>query len=1192
MLKEVIFRGFKSFADEQTISLTNGINGIIGPNGCGKSNLIDGISFVLGTQSAKNLRGGKMTDLIFGGTDKIKRKDSAEVVLVLDNSFGLFKKSENDTIRIKRKIYRSGASEYCIDDVPCRLRDVQDLFLDTGIGSDSYSIIGQNKIEKILSPKIEERRSIFEEASGITKLRQQKEKTEKNLRDAETDITRIDDVITEIEKQLKPLERQAKKAEEFLVYDTELRSLEMQYLLHEYRELNEVISKNKEKVESLTSLIDDKATILSDSEMKISSLKVEYQTKNNTLFELQNKLSTLKETVEKHKGNITLIEEKISNSQKNIIDYDHRLNEVEKEHTVSADDYKTKQKRIHEISKTLLELNEQLTDVEKNLIQLDVERTTSSIDLDSSKNKLVDLMNKLTRKNFEKEQLENNIKETKEKQANINVKNSSFISDRAALEEIFIEKKLLFDEVKSKIESIDQEVFNHSNELNRLNEQKNVLSNNISNLNNNIYQVSNKISSIQSFIENNDGFYDGVKAILNEKKKGFFSGVIGAVVESIKVDNTYELAYETLLQGSMQHLITVDDSVAKEAVSFLKNNNKGRATFLPLNMAKPYVFDSNELSKIQKTKGIHSALDFVSFDEQVKPVVHSILGRSIIADNLDVAVDFMKKSGIRCRISTLEGDIVQSNSISGGGSKNKKSSLLTKQNELESLTQTLIGLQRELTNLTSSFDSIKEKIDSVIAISKEKTYELNNIRLSSTSIQNEYDKAKLDLDIFNEKNKDIQLEERELSIKLSNYEKQLGLLRIEISDSEKEKSTIEFNLSHSEDSTTGLDSTFEEKREEKTALLLEINTLKEESKQLNAFMDDIGKDSDSLEEKIEKLYRSKQEELINIETQQKEKESEKALLTKVERECLGISGDIDTLKTSCDEINNQINLLEEDTKFDRDEKHGYEKELNKINVLLSKKETEMKTNLHRLNEGYDVTEENISAFELVEIDYEDSRKRIGDLKKKISFLGNVNVDAVEEFKELNERYLNEKTQLDDIRNAKKDLRTLLQNVQDTMTERFTTSFNDISIQFKKTYKEFFEGGNAQLILVEPDSPLESAIEIIAQPPGKKPTSLSLLSGGEKAFTAIALIFAIISVKPSPFVILDEVDAALDEINVIRFARQLNNYKEKSQFVIITHRKGTMMITDTLTGITQKQLGVSIVFPYTIEESEKMIANAK
>lgn len=1190
MLKKVIFKGFKSFSDEQTIVLNNGINGIIGPNGCGKSNLIDGISFVLGAQSAKSLRGSKMTDLIFQGTAKARGAQSAEVTIVLDNSTGIFKKVENEEVSIKRKISLSGTSEYFIDGLPCRLRDVQDLFVDTGIGSDSYSIIGQDQVKKIISDKTDERRSIFEEAAGIVKLRSQKEKTEKNLKDAEFNITRIEDIVIEIEKQLKPLERQSKKAEEFVLLDDELSSLEMQYLLHEYHELSDVISKNKEKANSLIALIQNKSDFLSETEETITSLKEEYQDKNSKLFVIQDSLSSIKEKIEKHKGNISLIEEKINHAKSNIDSFDTRLNEVENEHTVSAEDFKTKQYRLTEITKELISYDEVFSTLEHELSILEQDRSNSSLDIVESRQKLVDLMNKQNKKELEKEQIEINISETKEKQNNILSKNESFSIEKKKLEDDYIEKKMHFDDAKSKIDAIDKEIFDFSTERNTLNDKKNQLSNQASSINTSIYQVTNKISSIQNFIENNEGFYDGVKAILNEKKKGLFSGVLGAVVELIKVNDNYETAYETLLQGAMQHVVTKNDSVAKEAIAYLKNNHKGRVTFLPLNMARPYTFDRKDLEKINTTKGIHSALDFVSFDKEVEPIVLSLLGRSVIADDLDIATDFMKKSGIKCRISTLDGDLVQASSLTGGGNKNKKSSLLSKQNELKMLMQELESLQLQLSQLTKQLNDIHNRSEELFEMTKVKNEELNKLRLSSTAIQNDYENAKLNFDVFNEKNKDIQLEERELTIKLSNYEKQLSFLKTEIVSIEQERIDLEYRINNNEGSSNEMNTLFEEKREEKTKLLLKINSLKEESKQLNAFMEEIGQDSDTLEEKIEKLYRSKQEELIKIETFAAEKEEEQKTLVKLERESLSVRGDIDALKKECDDTNDKINSLENSIKFDREEKQGYEKELNKINVLLSRKETEMKNNLNRLKEGYEVTEENISAFELIEIDYEKSRKRIGELRKAITSLGNVNVDSIEEYKELKDRYTTEKNQLNDIKDARKDLKILLENVETEMTNRFTTTFDAIAKGFTIAYKKLFEGGQAFIDLVEPDRPLQSEIRIVAQPPGKKQNSLNLLSGGEKSFTAVALIFAIITAKPSPFVILDEVDAALDEINVARFAEQLREHKHISQFVVITHRKGTMMATESLTGITHREPGISIVFPYSVEDREEIISN--
>ena len=1190
MLNEIIFRGFKSFADEQVMRFEKGTNGIIGPNGCGKSNIIDGISFVLGAQSAKSLRGGKMQDVIFAGSSSRKAKDMAEVTLVLDNSEGTFKKAKGEQISVTRRVLRSGGSEYYIDGEPARLKDVNDLFMDTGVGSDSYSIIGQGQIGKILSTKLEERRAIFEEAAGIVKLKQQKEQTEKRLREVDGNMVRIEDIVKEIEKQLKPLEKQAEKALEFKELDDELQMLEVQYLLHEYDNLQEKITETDDEITVLSEQVEHVSAFLEDKEANITSFKETYQIKNDELFELQNQSSEVKEELEKIKGTVLLNDERIENAHNQIKEADENLREIEAKHSLSTEEFKNRQKRLTEILETVVSNEKEINRLNEDITQMDYDKLVMSNDIEHTRKKSIEEYNEINRKTYEMTQLEKAIEELTVQLADLSEKNSLMEEEKKALEsEVTIQKDVYTEHlnVLKENETLYQSKQTEAKEL------KNDYTKNLTLLQETEREwirLKNQVEHLENFIENNEGFYDGVKSVLSEKKKGRFDGIHGAVAEVIQVEKKFEVSVESLLQSSMQFLIVEDDKVAKDCITYLKNEKKGKATFLPLNLANPYSFDKKELNEIASYSGVRLAPDAISYNVHFAPVMQSLLGRSIIADNLDIGLSFLKEKKIRAKIATIDGEIVQSGSISGGQSKHQKASFFTKRRELEELKTLFDNTTKQLELQKTNDDTLKVQVTTYEQAIETLFSDIDNQRLSLHEKQKEYEDSLHQLERFTEKMQDTSISEQEVKMNLSESKKGVIKLKFSLEAAEKKYAEMNEELVRLENQLKDSEDALERLKEEKTNMFLSINRLNEEEKQIKSYLDDFNNDHDSVEEKIRKLYARKETEIIRISELEEHGEGLGKQLTALEEKMQEYNQKVDAMRASNQDLNKQIEEMENAIKTERQKKEELEKELNQKQVFFSRKETEKSNTLNRLKESYNLEEEQLETVDRREIDLSASKKKVSELKKKIATLGNINHTAVEEFANLSKRYKDEKEQLDDVKTAKADLRMLISNVENEMINRFTSSFDSIAKKFSETFVELFEGGKAKLTLEDPNEPLTSAIEIIAQPPGKKPASINSLSGGEKSFTAVALIFAIISSKPSPFVILDEVDAPLDDANVARFARQLIQYKGMSQFVVITHRKGTMMACDTITGITQEERGVSIVFPHTLEDKERLLSS--
>lgn len=1185
MLKKISFHGFKSFADKVEVEFSQGITAVIGPNGCGKSNIFDGVRWVLGEQSAKSLRGGKMDDVIFSGSASRKPQDMAEVTLVLDNQTGIFKREEEE-ISVTRRATRGKGSEYFINGEAARMKDVHELFMDTGVGSNSYSIIGQGQIEKILSTKLEERRAIFEESSGIVKLKNQKEQTEKHLAEIETNVIRIEDILKEIEKQLKPLREQSAKAQSYNQLKEELYTVETQYLLHEYDAVQEKLEDANEQVTKLDENVSAYQTNLQHKEEEIEQNKTLLQEKNDELLTYQQQMSLKKEELGKLEGSITVSTERIQNAERQIIEINEQLHEIETKYSLSTEDFRTKQMDLATYEEKVQQIEQELQEVSNQLVSLDSQKIHLATEIEFARTRSIEEYNELTKEQAELTQLAKKEEESDLFLNNVSAKMDAAMNDKQQVEASYQAAKEQFESFSQTLESSQQLLQTKQAQLHEAERKQIELNRTLQDTENELIRKKNQAESLEQSIDNNESFFEGVKAVLQAKKNGRFSGVHGAIADLVHVKKTYEVAMESLLQSSMQFLVTEDDHVAKEAVTYLKNERLGRATFLPLNLATSSSFDQHDLHKITQTNGITPALEAVDFDQKFLPIVTSLLGRSLIAESLDVAVQFIKTHNIRAKIATLDGEIVQAGSISGGQSKKQKANYFKKRRELEEFQHDVVTLDEKITHVQAD----KSATDTIVATLR------NDIRTVQSDVETYkedaynaqlvMEDAKRTMDFQIEKVQEIDLQEKEIRLSLGSLRKSVQTLRFSIEEKEKTYKELTSQLEEYSKKLEQTEQLLDETKEKKTQLTVEVNRLTNESKGIKSFLEDFSNDSESIEEKITRLHtrRENEEQIIAASSA-----DQQVFETKKEELQAELAIDIDifnAMKQEVKVLTEKIELIEQELKTIRVEKEVTEKELNTKKIYVSRKETEKNNILARLQETYAVIEEEIATMERRAIDTQASKKEIEQLKRKMNGLGNINHQAIEDCAALEERYSTEKEQFDDVKNAKRDLMTLLKSVEDEMTTRFLETFKAIQDHFKKIFVDLFGGGKASLTLVDPKDPLHSAIEIVAQPPGKKPQSINSLSGGEKAFTAVALIFSIISAKPSPFVIFDEVDAPLDDANVVRYAKYTKEYSKKCQFILVTHRKQCMTAADVLLGITQKVKGVSIMFPYAVEDLEK------
>lgn len=1182
MLKSIGFNGFKSFADRVEVDFTKGITAIIGPNGSGKSNISDGLKWVLGSQSAKDLRGGKMEDVIFSGSDSRKASKSAEVTLLIDNSDNLLKKINADEVSVTRKITKNKGSEYYIDGEPARLKDVQDIFLDSGIGSSSYSLIGQGQILKILSTKVEERRAIFEEASGIVKLKQKKEQAEKRLKDVDSNIMRLDDIIIELKKQLSPLKTQAKKAKEHIHLQENLTKIETQYLLNQLDKNTHIIKSHETSIASIENelkLFNDELTTYNN---KYSDLKSKYQNENEELFNEQTVYSEIKEEYEKLNGIVSLNNERITNAKKRVNDIQKQLTEIDNKHTFSSAEYIEKKEKASTLKQTIEDNEKALADTYEKIEDLKNERTLLKSEIDQTRNKSASNFNHLSQQQIQLEALIKGETDLTNKKEHLSQKVNNLMSEKVAndtsLEQFEAELSTLKDKLVTCRSS--KEVLEKKNASIRHIFQKNEEA--LKKVESLYLSKKSQYDSLSSLLDNNDMYFDGVKSILNEVKKGRIDGVFGTIAENISVDKSYEKAIDALLQSTMQFIVVENDAVAQTCVDFLKRTRSGKATFIPLNMAKSQTLSSFEKSKAVNSNGISMATELVDFSEHIKDVIFSLLGRSLIAKDLKTARTFARETGIKCKISSLEGELIQGSTISGGISRNKKRSILTKKRELTELSESVNSLFSQLEELKKQHKqhaNDKDEIENNLSTINQDVELLQN---NLVNVQQYYNEHKRIQETLADKLDMVEIEQKETKIDLKEIKNKRVKIEFNLEEEEKNHHTGLSDINTLNEQLAGNDDALETMEKNKNDLIIGVNSSLEELKMIETYLTDFDDENHNIKDKLINLQTELSEEKQSLVDYYAHKEN-------AETELINIKKNLDTSSVSIEKLRDNtkgsigvIDDLGAKIESVRNKINEKEKELTKEKLKLNKKETENDSFYTQLYETYRLDAKAITETKRIKIDLIEAKEKIKRLKQSLSKLGNINHNAVDEYSQLHERYTEENKQLDDIKNAKKDLLSLIENVKNEMVQRFMETFKAIASNFKKTFNDLFEGGNAKLSLLEPNNPLTSPIEIKAQPPGKKPQSIDLLSGGEKAFTAVAIIFSIISVKPSPFIILDEVDAPLDDANVARFAYYLREFSKKSQFIVVTHRQGTMKIADSIYGVSQEDPGVTIMFPHKLE----------
>ena len=1164
-------QGFKSFPDKTELNFGKGITAVVGPNGSGKSNISDAVRWVLGETSTKSLRGSKMEDVIFGGTSKRKALGFAQVMLTLDNSDGTLK-DHGEIVTVTRRYYRSGESEYKIDGESVRRKDIHELFMDTGLGSDGYSMVGQGKIDSIISAKNEDRRELFEEAAGISRFRHKRKDAERRLEQAQENLVRLLDILGELESRVGPLKKQSEKAQKFLEYSEEKKTLEIGVWLNKINRFTVELREQEHKIDAVKASYEvsenDLATIekeleevaekvtsinlaIEQSRLGASGYEEEALRKDGEISVLNATLEHNNETIERLTADITdadgtgaTLDEQIEAKNKTIAENEKLIADKKAELESVANELSKVQNENMEISDKTVELNQTLTALTIKLSDSKVKmsQATSSIDEINSRKDTIASQIEATQKDIDYTQ----------SQADESNKNLEFLKERIdEYENSLGGYQMKVDAKKQKAEKIKQDAERLARQM---------------------AEKSDRARVLEDLEKNMEGFSGAVKAVLKQSQSKALPGIHGTLSQLITVDNENSTAIEIALGAAMQNVVVSTESDAKRAINYLKQNNVGRATFLPISAIKPRYMDEKNLD--DNFGFVDVASNLVDCDEQYRDIVENLLGRVMVVEDIDCAIAISKRYKNRYKIVTLDGQVMNPGGSMSGGSKGKGSGVLSRANLIEELKSEAQKIGNELKNVQAELKKAVEDANSAVADLQGADADLRNAK-------EEYIRAEGDAKLISDKLQSFINQRDTMCREQENSEGRILLFNQAVENAKQEAAEIEKQMADTEaelnNVSTGakeLSSKRDEIREKTEQINLELVTLTKDNEAARLSVEELELRKSTQSDRVKNItdeineIKAKNENLmlsINDvkaqadELRQKASESNDAVTQKIED------------RNELEKRSNELRAKEKATLTDKEKLSGDIVRLEERKANMKKEYDELGDMLF---EQYELTKPEAQALGIVIDDMAEAKKRLHEIKVAIRGLGSINVGAIEEYKEVSERYNFLKEQTDDIEQSKKELAKIIDDLTSSMSEKFMTQFNKINTEFKTCFADFFGGGNGEIILEEPDNCLESAIEIKIQPPGKSVQNINLFSGGEKSLAAMALLFSVLKVQPSPFCIYDEVEAALDDVNVERFAKYMRRMTDKTQFISITHRRGTMEEADVLYGVTMQEKGVS------------------
>ncbi len=1185
LLRTLEMQGFKSFPDKTELNFGKGITAVVGPNGSGKSNISDAVRWVLGETSTKSLRGSKMEDVIFGGTSSRKALGFAQVVLTLDNSDGSLK-DKGEIVTVSRRYYRSGESEYKIDGEQVRRKDIHELFMDTGLGADGYSMVGQGKIDSIISAKNEDRRELFEEAAGISRFRHKRRDAERRLDQAQENLVRLLDILGELESRVGPLKTQSEKAQKFLVFSEEKKELEIGVWLNKINGFTNALREQEHKLdaanasyeiceaeleaieketEELAAKTAEINTLIEQSRAGVAAFEEEAVRRDGEANVLEATAKHNVETIERLKGDINsadnssdVIDEQIREKEEFIADSERRIAAKRTELEGVADELNKLQGEGEEMANKNADLSQKLAELTLALSDCKVKasKAQSSIDEIIARDSTID----------------ENIAEA-DKEIGI-----------ATAQQNEFKENLEF--VKSQISDGENSLGGYRMKLQSKTEKAEKKKEELENAERALAEKRSRAKMLSDLEKNMEGYSGAVKAVMRQRDAKALSGIHGVLSQLISVDNEYSTAVEVALGAAMQNIVTGSESDAKRAINFLKQNKQGRATFLPMSAIRPRSIDEKDLD--DNFGYIDIASNLVECDDKYKNIVDNLLGRVIVAEDIDCAIGISKRYKNRYKIVTLDGQVMNPGGSMTGGSRSKGAGILSRANMIEELSA-------EADKLEAKRDELAEEYKHLVEDANKSAADLQGADADLRNAQEDLIRAEGDLKIISDRitslneQKKIMLEEKETS------KTRVAEFKEELRTAAEEETEVQGKINAAESEIAQLTSGSDELQSSR-------EQIRKRSEEINVELVEITKDSEAAKLAIEELKLRRSTASDRVRSINDEIEAIVARNENLEKSIADVKAAAQDLRNKAKGVNDEIagkiderNQVEKRTgelRAAEKEKNSDKEKLSAEIVRIEERKNNMKKEYDNLNdmlfEQYELTRVEAQALGIVIEDMTAAKRRLNEIKMEIKKLGSINVGAIEEYKEVSERYEFLKEQTDDVEKSKRELQNIIEDLTASMSEKFLTQFNRINEQFKISFADFFGGGKGELLLENPDDCLESAIEIKIQPPGKSVQNINLFSGGEKSLAAMALLFSVLKVTPAPFCIYDEVEAALDDVNVERFAKYMRKMTDKTQFISITHRRGTMEEADILYGVTMQEKGVSKLLELqSAELAEKM-----
>jgi chromosome segregation protein len=1181
-LKSIEVQGFKSFANKIVFEFHNGITGIVGPNGSGKSNVADAVRWVLGEQRVKQLRGGTMQDVIFSGTENRKPLSYAYVAITLDNSDHQLSVAYEE-VTVARRLYRSGESEYLLNGTACRLKDVQEMFYDTGIGKEGYSIIGQGQIDRILSTKPEEARELFDEATGIVKFKKRKKTAEKKLEDEKQNLIRVNDILAELEKQLGPLERQAEKAKEYLKKRETLREYEVHIFLLEM----ENIKVQLQKIEEARTITQ---TDLDETTRAFENTKLEYERIEKELEAIEQKIDASKEEAsqaklqkQQMKGQIAVLKEQVRSAASSSQHYKDRLDSIITEQA----ERKAERKRILEEKEDLdIQLSQAQkvqAQAEEILEEIQQRIEDSQTNIENSKSEIMTLLNQRSTIKGKVQRYDAMAEQIQIRKAEVNQKLIEMKSSQVSQEELLKEQEQIHASIEQELQAKNAERTQIEARIAELQKQITICRKHLEDGQTAFHREASRLESLQNLAERYDGYGNSIRKVMEQKERR--SGICGVVADLIQTEKKYETAIETALGGSIQNIVTEDEETAKGLIQYLKQNKFGRVTFLPLTAVKnPQSFHQPQALKEAGVIGLAHTL--VQTDQRYADIMAQLLGRTLVVDQIDHAIALQRKYRHSLRIVTLEGESLNPGGSMTGGAFRNSSSLLSRNREIDELKEKVEQNRRELQKVQQKLVEIQNERSSQYSRLDQNAAELQEIRVRENTARLNVEQLKTQKEAAGTGLDQLQKESLELERQTQEIKKMKKQNQQELADSEIQEKAHTFAVETYQQR-------LEEEKEKEAEAARNLEAYHLDTASLQQKAEFANSNLKRVEGELEKLSAELEEISANMEHAQADTKSREEGITALAGEMKAIEERITALVEQTEVLRQQKEEQSSSHKtfFGKREELStrmgdLDKELFRLNSQKEKLEETSENLMNHMWTEYELTYN--AAIPLRKEEYTnlgELKKNCSAIKEEIRGLGNVNVNAIEDYKEVSERYTFMDNQRKDLIEAEETLKQIITELDEGMKRQFREQFVLIQQEFDKAFKELFGGGKGTLELIDEDDVLESGVRIISQPPGKKLQNMMQLSGGEKALTAIALLFAIQNLKPSPFCLLDEIEAALDDSNVVRFANYLHKLTKHTQFIVITHRRGTMNAADRLYGITMQEKGVSTLVSVNLIEND-------